>query len=117
MATSVGAPFPVTALPNAHPRQNRLPDDLYHHGVQRERMAQFLDALKARCTVHEVNGGRDWRLGIGAGEEGAEAEAPPLPQVKNWYGVEERAQFEQAVEQATGGQRGGQSHSSPSAAG
>ncbi len=66
-------------------------------------MAQFLDALKARCTLHGVNGGRDWRLG--AHDEGEEA--VPLPQVKNWYGQEERVQFEIAVEQVTGGQKGG----------
>ncbi|KAK4688538.1 hypothetical protein P7C73_g1566, partial [Tremellales sp. Uapishka_1] len=43
---------------------NRVPDDLYHHGVQRERMAGFLDALKARCEVVELDGGRDWRKGV-----------------------------------------------------
>ncbi|EIW71533.1 hypothetical protein TREMEDRAFT_67817 [Tremella mesenterica DSM 1558] len=40
---------------------NRLPEDLYHHGVQKERMAGFLGALKSRCDVLEVDGGRDWR--------------------------------------------------------
>ncbi|KAL1411127.1 hypothetical protein Q8F55_002077 [Vanrija albida] len=40
---------------------NRVPDELYHHGVQRERMAGFLDSLKGRCEVVELDGGRDWR--------------------------------------------------------
>lgn len=48
--------------------QNRVPDDLYHHGVQRERMAGFLDALKGRCEVVELDGGRDWRR-IGEGDK------------------------------------------------
>ena len=41
--------------------QNRVPDDLYHHGVQRDRMAGFLDALKARCEVVQLDGGQDFR--------------------------------------------------------
>ena len=49
-------------------RQNRVPDDLYHHGVQKERMAGFLDSLKARCEVVELDGGKDWRGGVD-GEE------------------------------------------------
>ncbi|ORY34742.1 AFG1-like ATPase-domain-containing protein [Naematelia encephala] len=44
---------------------NRVPEDLYHHGVQKDRMAGFLDALKARCEVVELDGGRDWRQGAG----------------------------------------------------
>lgn len=43
---------------------NRVPEDLYHHGVQKERLAGFLDALKARCEVVQVDGGRDWRRDI-----------------------------------------------------
>jgi predicted ATPase len=46
--------------------QNRVPDDLYHHGVQKERMVGFLDALKARCEVVELDGGKDWRKGVWA---------------------------------------------------
>lgn len=38
-----------------------MPDDLYHHGVQRERMSSFLTALKARCEVVTLDGGRDYR--------------------------------------------------------
>jgi len=49
-------------------RQNRVPDDLYYAGVQRDRMAGFLDALKSRCEVVELDGGRDWRRGAEEGE-------------------------------------------------
>lgn len=41
--------------------QNRVPDDLYHHGVQRDRMSSFLSALKARCEVVTLDGGKDYR--------------------------------------------------------
>nr|XP_019043548.1 AFG1-family ATPase [Kwoniella bestiolae CBS 10118]OCF22478.1 AFG1-family ATPase [Kwoniella bestiolae CBS 10118] len=40
---------------------NRVPEDLYHHGVQKDRMIGFLDALKSRCEVVTVDGGVDWR--------------------------------------------------------
>ncbi|TXT13692.1 hypothetical protein VHUM_01059 [Vanrija humicola] len=52
---------------------NRVPDELYHHGVQRERMAGFLDSLKGRCEVVEVDGGRDWRRR----DDGTSASAAP----------------------------------------
>jgi protein AFG1 len=31
-------------------------------------MAGFLDALKARCDVVELDGGKDWRSGTGAAD-------------------------------------------------
>ncbi|ORX37709.1 AFG1-like ATPase-domain-containing protein [Kockovaella imperatae] len=40
---------------------NRVPDSLYHAGIQKERMSGFLDALKMRCEVVQVDGGRDFR--------------------------------------------------------
>ncbi|OWZ77983.1 AFG1-family ATPase [Cryptococcus neoformans Bt85] len=48
---------------------NRVPEDLYHHGVQKERLAGFLDALKTRCEVVQVDGGRDWRREIERGDQ------------------------------------------------
>jgi predicted ATPase len=56
--------------------QNRVPDDLYHHGIQRDRMASFLDALKSRCDLVELDGGRDWRRGV---DEDA------LPRMDGWF--------------------------------
>ncbi|GMK55042.1 hypothetical protein CspeluHIS016_0200980 [Cutaneotrichosporon spelunceum] len=47
---------------------NRVPDDLYHHGVQKDRMHSFLDSLKGRCDVVELDGGRDWRQTAADGE-------------------------------------------------
>lgn len=64
-----------------------MPDDLYHHGVQRDRMAGFLDALKARCDVVELDGGRDWR-------RVAEETANVVP-VQRWYDLGD-AGFDQA---------------------
>ncbi len=62
-------------------------------------MAHFLEALKSRCTVHEVNGGRDWRLGSAESPEEHELASS----FTSWYGAEERVQFEAAVDNATGG--------------
>lgn len=51
---------------------NRLPSDLYGGGVQKKRIESFLECLKGRCEVLELDGGRDWRAREGGaeGEEG-----------------------------------------------
>ncbi len=41
---------------------NRAPDDLYEGGLQRERFLPFIDMIKARIDVLELDGGRDYRL-------------------------------------------------------
>ncbi|TYJ52950.1 hypothetical protein B9479_006419 [Cryptococcus floricola] len=69
---------------------NRVPEDLYHHGVQRERLSGFLDALKARCEVVQVDGGRDWRLNDVKGDR------------TRWYKNAD-AGFEGAWKEATSG--------------
>ncbi|KAI0071648.1 hypothetical protein K474DRAFT_1712288 [Panus rudis PR-1116 ss-1] len=40
---------------------NKVPDDLYMNGVQRERLEPFVEALKARCPVHVMDTQHDWR--------------------------------------------------------
>lgn len=40
---------------------NKIPEDLYQNGVQRERLEPFVDALKTRCPVLSLNSGNDWR--------------------------------------------------------
>ncbi|CAD6884311.1 unnamed protein product [Tilletia controversa] len=40
---------------------NRLPEELYTRGVQREAMLGFLEALRERCPVHEMRDDRDYR--------------------------------------------------------
>ncbi|WVR08057.1 hypothetical protein IAU60_005103 [Kwoniella sp. DSM 27419] len=73
---------------------NRIPEDLYHHGVQRDRMMGFLDALKNRCEVVQVDGGRDWRTGEhGQGHEGALA---------RWYEQGDTA-FDRSWQEVTAG--------------
>ncbi|KAF7357706.1 Lactation elevated protein 1 [Mycena venus] len=40
---------------------NKIPDDIYKHGVQRERLEPFVEALKVRCPVLTMRSERDWR--------------------------------------------------------
>ncbi|HEX2890966.1 cell division protein ZapE [Vineibacter terrae] len=41
---------------------NRVPDDLYKGGLQRDRFQPFIDLIKARLEVLALDGGRDYRL-------------------------------------------------------
>ncbi|KAF7321861.1 Lactation elevated protein 1 [Mycena kentingensis (nom. inval.)] len=40
---------------------NKVPDDIYKHGVQRDRLEPFVEALKVRCPVLSMRFERDWR--------------------------------------------------------
>ncbi|KAJ7745464.1 AFG1-like ATPase-domain-containing protein [Mycena maculata] len=40
---------------------NKVPDDIYKHGVQRERLEPFVEALKVRCPVLTMRSEHDWR--------------------------------------------------------
>jgi len=40
---------------------NKVPDDLYKNGGQRERLEPFVEALKARCPVIIMRSEQDWR--------------------------------------------------------
>jgi cell division protein ZapE len=42
---------------------NRAPDELYEHGLQRERFLPFIALLKQKLYVLELDRGRDYRLG------------------------------------------------------
>jgi hypothetical protein len=71
-------------------------------------MNSFLQALKARCTVYELNGGRDWRLGRGDEETDGEKALEATNKGRTWFGwgEEERVAFEQAVQAVTQGREG-----------
>ncbi|KAJ7693369.1 AFG1-like ATPase-domain-containing protein [Mycena rosella] len=40
---------------------NKIPDDIYKHGVQRERLEPFVEALKVRSPVLIMRSEHDWR--------------------------------------------------------
>ncbi len=41
---------------------NRAPDELYKNGLNRDLFQPFIDMIKARCTVCEIAGPRDFRM-------------------------------------------------------
>jgi peroxisome-assembly ATPase len=70
---------------------NKVPDDLYRHGLQRERLEPFVEALKVRCPVMEMREETDWRR-IRGGESSE----------TSWYQKGDETEFEAKVAAASG---------------
>ncbi|KAI0335151.1 hypothetical protein GY45DRAFT_1421319 [Cubamyces sp. BRFM 1775] len=70
---------------------NKVPDDLYKNGVQRERLEPFVEALKARCPVVLMRSERDWRAVRGSAGR------------RSWYTREEVSDFEAKLKDLVGG--------------
>ncbi|KAL1942820.1 hypothetical protein VTO73DRAFT_5060 [Trametes versicolor] len=66
---------------------NKVPDDLYKNGVQRERLEPFVEALKARCPVVVMRSERDWRSVRGSKGRGS------------WYTLAQSSDFEVRLEE------------------
>ena len=66
---------------------NKVPDDLYKNGVQRERLEPFVEALKARCPVVLMRSERDWRA------------IRSMRGERSWYTFAQRREFEEVVAQ------------------
>ncbi|KAI0779449.1 AFG1-like ATPase-domain-containing protein [Fomes fomentarius] len=64
---------------------NKVPEDLYKNGVQRDRLEPFVEALKARCPVVLMRSERDWRAIRGDGDE------------RSWYVFAQRREFERTL--------------------
>lgn len=62
---------------------NKVPDDLYKNGVQRERLEPFVEALKIRCPVMVMQSEKDWRQVKGG--NGVE---------RSWFTYEQETRFE-----------------------
>lgn len=70
---------------------NKVPDDLYKHGLQRERLEPFVEALKVRCPVMEMREKTDWRRIRGSKSSGS-----------SWYKKGDEAEFEETLTAAAG---------------
>ncbi|KAH6913882.1 AFG1-like ATPase-domain-containing protein [Coprinopsis sp. MPI-PUGE-AT-0042] len=81
---------------------NKVPDDLYKNGVQRERLEPFVEALKARCPLYELDVKRDWREEMGKLEFGLGC--------KTWFTQEQRDAFTQYLQVLTKTQPGGEGY-------
>ncbi|TDL26009.1 hypothetical protein BD410DRAFT_716262 [Rickenella mellea] len=62
---------------------NKIPEELYKNGVQRERLEPFVEALKVRCPVLVMRDEKDWRRETNVG--------------RNWFTFGQRSEFEDAV--------------------
>ena len=67
---------------------NKVPDDLYKNGVQRERLEPFVEALKVRCPVVSMRSQHDWR------ERRAESST-----ARSWYTRDQAVEFASKVKQ------------------
>lgn len=68
---------------------NKVPDELYRNGVQRDRLEPFVAGLKARCPVMILNGDKDWR----------EVSSLSRPLERTWFTSEQRQKFEEVLMQ------------------
>ncbi|TFK44329.1 AFG1-like ATPase-domain-containing protein [Crucibulum laeve] len=69
---------------------NKVPDDLYKNGVQRDRLEPFVEALKARCPIVTLDNGDDyWQ------EMSGDAFS------RTWYTYDRTDMFHQALERFT----------------
>ena len=75
---------------------NRAPDELYEHGLQRERFLPFIALLKSKLYVLELDSGRDWRL----------ARLQGKPVYHHPLGRAAREALEQSFSELTDGARG-----------
>ncbi|KZV68595.1 hypothetical protein PENSPDRAFT_735877 [Peniophora sp. CONT] len=71
---------------------NRVPEDLYRNGVQRERLEPFAAALTARSPVIEMRVEKDWR--VVRAEEGIGG---------TWFADDRREEFDARLKQIVGG--------------
>ncbi|OCH93788.1 hypothetical protein OBBRIDRAFT_771044 [Obba rivulosa] len=61
---------------------NKVPDDLYKNGVQRDRLEPFVEALKLRCPIIIMGSKHDWRV-----------RRASLGTEKNWYLQDQEENF------------------------
>ena len=67
---------------------NKVPDDLYRNGVQRERLEPFVEAMKIRCPVVVMRTQQDWReVRASSGSS------------RTWYTMEQQTAFDRKVEE------------------
>ncbi len=74
---------------------NKVPDDLYKNGVQRDRLEPFVEALKMRCPVVSLSTEVDWREFRASQSSDAQ---------KTWYTLSNEKEFAGYVENVVGGQ-------------
>ncbi|PPR07706.1 hypothetical protein CVT26_003729 [Gymnopilus dilepis] len=75
---------------------NKVPDELYRNGVQQERLEPFVEALKMRCPVVELDTQKDWRERLSTSQ----------PLGHTWFTFGRRSSFEAALQKSLDGTKG-----------
>lgn len=74
---------------------NKVPDDLYKNGVQRERLEPFVEALKLRCPVVAMASKHDWRVKRASSGAG-----------KSWYLYNQEEDFTRKLNESSADESG-----------
>lgn len=90
---------------------NRLPDDLYQHGVQRQQFLSFITLIQSRCPIIELDSSVDYRrtfLTRQALQNIPDADDAPQQQEHQeqaWYLAPHRDNYLSAVDRLTQGHK------------
>lgn len=74
---------------------NKVPDDLYKNGVQRERLEPFVESLKARCPVVSMSSEQDYRTTRASTSTST-----------TWFTFDHESEFEDAMRAMCGDESG-----------
>lgn len=83
---------------------NRLPDDLYQHGVQRQQFLGFINLIQSRCPTIELDSPIDYRRTF-MNRPTLEGTNATDETKRGWFTAADKTAFDQAAERLTAGHK------------